>query len=77
MGRNLKYLLFIFSVFLFSQEEINNSIEEIYKGNLLSVSDNFEEMQSKYPENPNLIYVKSLLDRNAQRSIEVYKTIYN
>ncbi len=62
-----KYLLFIFIVFLFSQEEIDNSIEKIYKGNLLSVSGNFEEMQSKYPENPNLIYVKALLERNVDR----------
>ena len=77
MGRNLKYFLFIFLVFLFSQEEIDNSIEEIYKGNLLSVSGNFEEMQSKYPENPNLIYVKALLERNVDKSIEIYKTIYN
>ena len=77
MVKNLRYIAFVLLTFLFNQEEIDNAVEQIHRGDISSASSNFNEMQSKYPENPNLIYVKALLERNIERSIEIYKTIYN
>ena len=71
--------LFLFALFSVTvcQEELDQALDEIYRGNTSDAVERLPSLIHKYPESPTVMFMQGLLERNVERSIEIYKSIYN
>tara|TARA_S200000501_G_scaffold326561_1_gene325203 strand:+ start:792 stop:1565 length:774 start_codon:yes stop_codon:yes gene_type:complete len=74
MIRNRHYFLIIIFSFL-SAQNIDMYLSLIEKGNSNGVIENLPELISKYPSDPGVLYLKSLLTENGDSAIKQYKNI--
>tara|TARA_B100001559_G_scaffold198820_1_gene166318 strand:+ start:598 stop:1371 length:774 start_codon:yes stop_codon:yes gene_type:complete len=74
MNSTRKYFLIIIFSFLYSQN-INLYLSLIEEGNLKGVKENLPELESKYPKNPGVRYLKALLTEDGDSAIKQYKNI--
>jgi tetratricopeptide (TPR) repeat protein len=74
MKRNRNYFLIIIFSFL-SAQNVDMYLSLIEKGNSNGVIENLPELISKYPSDPGVLYLKSLLTENGDSAIKQYKNI--
>ena len=71
------FVAILFFSFTYTQSEVDNLILEVYSGNINTALEELPKLKKKYPENPAVIYLDALLNKDHEKSIERYKMIYN
>ena len=74
MNNTRKYFLIIIFSFLYSQN-VNLYLSLIENGDFRGVKENLPELESKYPKNPGVMYLKALLTEDGVSAIKQYKNI--
>jgi len=69
--------IFIISSVIFLQDPIDNLIKEVQSGNTQSAFEALPDLKKKYPDNPSVMFLDAMLDKNHERAIKKYKQIYN
>lgn len=74
MLNNIKIILFLFSCYLYSQN-IEMYLSLINEGQLSGVKEQLPELISKYPNNPDIMFLEGIMTTDGNKSIEIYKKI--
>ena len=71
---NFKIFIYLFPVILFTQN-IEMYLSLIDEGQLSGVKEQLPELVSKYPNNPDVLFLKGLMISDGNKSLEIYKKI--
>lgn len=74
MLNNKKIILFLFSCYLHSQN-IEMYLSLINEGQISGVKEQLPELISKYPNNPDIMFLKGIMTTDGSKSVEIYKKI--
>jgi len=72
----IRYTLILFS-YLFSLESIDQHIEQVLLGNISEAVSSLPEYETKYPSNPEVIYLSGLLEVDGNSAKEKFASISN
>ncbi len=72
----IRYVLILFS-YLFSLESIDQHIEQVLSGNILEAVSSLPGYETKYPNNPEVIYLSGLLEVDGNSAKEKFASISN
>lgn len=70
----LNFLIGLLPVFIYSQN-VEMYLSLIHEGQSEGVKENLQELISKYPNDPGVIYLQALLTTNGMKSLELYAKI--
>ena len=74
MLNNKKIILILLSCYLHSQN-IEMYLSLINEGQISGVKEQLPELISKYPNNPDIMFLEGIMTTDGNKSIEIYKKI--
>ena len=74
---NFLLIVILFLSITFSQSNVDDLILDVYAGNIITALEELPRLKKKFPEDPAVIYLDALLNKDYEKSIEKYKMIYN
>ena len=76
MLNNKKIIFLLLSCYLHSQN-VEMYLSLINEGQISGVKEQLPELISKYPNNPDIMFLKGIMTTDGSKSIEIYKKILN
>lgn len=79
MNRAMKKLLtlFIFTTILLTGQNLEEYYRDIEAGKLKSVRNAVEELRDNYPDNPEVLFLSTVVEDDAEKSVRIYNRIIN
>ena len=73
----LTFLLNIFISTLFCQEQLDILIQEVLSGSKDSAAIYLPIIEKQYPRNPNMLFLKGLLETDGEEAMQIFVELYN
>ena len=67
----------IFTSFLVSQNQLDSLIQDVLNGEHDSVFMDLPAIATKYPNNPNAMYLKGLISTDGKKAMNIFANLYN
>ena len=67
--------IFLFCSIILCAQNVDMYLSLIHEGQIDGVKENLPELVSKYPNDPEVLYLKALLTKDGMKSLEIYNTI--
>jgi len=74
VNKIIPYILLFFSI-VYSQTEIDLLIKQVYAGNIEEARESMMQLRAEFPDDPSLLFLDALLDKNVDQSIKKFKKI--
>ena len=73
----LTLILYLFISILHSQEHLDRLIQDVLSGTKDSVEIYLPMIENRYPHNPNMLFLKGLLETNGEQAMQIFVELYN
>ena len=73
----LTSLIYLFLTILVCQENLDILIREVLSGEKDSAAIYLPIMEKRYPHNPNMLFLKGLMETNGEKAMEIFVDLYN
>ena len=70
-------ILILFFSSLFSIEDLDKLITEVLNGSVDSARKQFPIMEKKYPYDPDMLFLKGLIETDGEKAKNIFLNIYN